>query len=42
MMNAGEPRFVALKIFVVTTTPWLGESVLHTQMTKLAKLPGAT
>ena len=41
-MNAGEPRPVAFSTFVVTTTFVLGACVLHTQMTKFAKLPGAT
>jgi len=40
--KAGGPRPVAFSTFVVTTTPELAACVLHTQMTKLAKLPGAT
>ena len=40
--NVGEPRLVAFSTCVVTETPKLSAGVLHTQMTKLAKPPGAT
>jgi hypothetical protein len=41
-MNAGAPKVGALRTLMVTSAPVLGASVLHTQMTKLATLPGAT
>jgi Trk-type K+ transport system membrane component len=41
-MNFGAPNLGPLSTFVETVTSWLGATVVHTQITKLATLPGAT
>jgi hypothetical protein len=41
-MSVGKPKVVAFSTCVLTETPKLSACVLHTQMTKLAELPGAT